>query len=356
MPGQPLGRVIDIDAYFEALESQQLHDDEVGVEEGALTVKLGEKLPIKAPVLAPDRPRPEYARVWPREGGLSIETMQSFHADRIILLDYMDNSTGGEALDGFIRKYESLLNFRSLKFPSSSPKMIVSTLVYKLAIGQFAEDGYAAASKPDLMAPDTSFTLTPKGRELLDYHGHLLFFWKAYNAPYKMEEVHGHRALFPQASAKDVTLSALQYILDHGMIPDVSKWEFAYRSVLLASAHCCVFFGDIPGSLIYWTLVCYIDINEPVITAYDARKEDSPDRPDRPSAAYLKGEVLSGLEQCIGGDAAVLDPIRADFIKEAEGIGVKSARPLLSPAEAWDILHKTLIARSTSQAWPPGPA
>lgn len=375
MTDKPIGRVIDIDAYFESLQQPRPQATEAVVSmpvtnmpqpEAAQSIHLEDVAPASnAGVRSP--------HVWPREGGLSIKEMLSFKPETIILLDYLRGAEVDGGVDRFIQRYEGNINFHGLESEVEAiPHIDVPRGKYQQAAERFLREGYLcstsgyqhldgytvkeiqaflrgqkmkvsgkrneliarlrerfSATKIEQAFPAGWMILTPKGEELMEYHRHLLFFWKKYRWPCSLNGVHKYRTMNPYDSSYEVTLKALREIL----IPASNFDEFTYRSRLLSIGDCCDFFGRNPDGAIYWALVCYIDLHEAMIYGWGRK----------PSTSYLLNGIMVNLEQSLSGKP--LSSLKDEFLKQGEEIRLKFPKKLCSPEVAWNLLCKTLEAK-----------
>lgn len=375
MTDEPLGRVIDIDAYFESLQQPQPQATEPIVSmpvtnmpqpETAQSIHLEDVAPASNAGV-------RSSQVWPMEGGLSIEEMLSFEPETIILLDYLKGAEVDGGVDRFIQRYEGNINFHGLESEVEAiPHIDVPRGKYQQAAERFLREGYLCSTsgyqhldgytvkeiqaflrtqkmkvsgkRDELIArlrerfsaaeieqafPAGWMILTPKGEELMEYHRHLLFFWKKYRWPCSLNGVHKYRTMNPYDSSYEVTLKALREIL----IPASNFDEFTYRSRLLSIGDCCDFFGRNPDGAIYWALVCYIDLHEAMIYGWGRK----------PSTSYLLNGIMVNLEQSLSGKP--LSSLKDEFLKQGEEIRLKFPKKLCSPEVAWNLLCKTLEAK-----------
>lgn len=375
MTDKPLGRVIDIDAYFESLQQPRPQATEAVVSMPVTNMPQPEAAQTPHPESMPPAPYTDGQppHVWPREGGLSIKEMLSFKPETIILLDYLRGAEVDGGVDRFIQRYEGNINFHGLESEVEAiPHIDVPRGKYQQAAERFLREGYlcspsgyqhldgytvkeiqaflrgqkmkVSGKRNELIArlrerfsateieqafPAGWMILTPKGEELMEYHRHLLFFWKKYRWPCSLNGVHKYRTMNPYDSSYEVTLKALREIL----IPASNFDEFTYRSRLLSIGDCCDFFGRNPDGAIYWALVCYIDLHEAMIYGWGRK----------PSTSSLLNGIMVNLEQSLSGKP--LSSLKDEFLKKGDEIRLKFPKKLCAPEVAWDILCKALKAK-----------
>ena len=376
MTDKPLGRVIDIDAYFESLQQPQPQTfDEAIISMSTTNMPQSETtqnihLEDVSPVPNVGGQSPQ---VLPKEGGLHIEEMLSFAPETIILLNYLKGAEVGEAVEKFTHRYEGNINFHGIESEVEAiPYINVERRKYQKAAERFFREGYlcspsgyqhldgytvkelqaflrsqkmkVSGKRDELIArlkerfsdaeieqafPAGWMLFTSKGEELMEYHRHLLFFWKKYRWPCSLNGVHKYRTMNPYDSSYEVTLKALREIL----IPASNFDEFTYRSRLLSIGDCCDFFGRNPDGAIYWALVCYIDLHEAMIYGWGRK----------PSTSSLLNGIMVNLEQSLSGKP--LSSLKDEFLKKGDEIRLKFPKKLCAPEVAWDILCKALKAK-----------
>lgn len=376
MTDKPLGRVIDIDAYFESLQQPQPQATEAVVSMPAANMPQSEAAQTPHPesimplTLHTDGQPPH---VCPREGRLSIKEMLSFKPETIILLDYLKGAEVDVGVDRFIQRYEGDINSHGFESEVKAiPHVDVGREKYQQAAERFLREGYlcsptgyqhldgytvkeiqaflrgqkmkVSGKRNELIArlrerfsateieqafPAGWMILTPKGEELMEYHRHLLFFWEKYRWPCSLNGVHKYRTMNPYDSSYEVTLKALREIL----IPAGNFEELTCGSRLSSMGDCCDFFGRNSDGAIYWALVCYIDLHEAMIYGWGKKT----------STSSLCNGIMVNLGQALNGKP--LNNLKDDFLKKAEKIRERFPKKLCSPDIAWDLLCQKLEAR-----------
>ncbi len=372
MTDKPLGKAIDIDAYFESLQQPQHVGGVVSMPATCMTSSETANIHPESTSQSPHVDGQSFQAL-PREGSLSIEEMLSFAPETIILLNYLEGTDLDEAVDRFIHRYEGEINFHGFESELEAvPHVNVERMKYQKAAERFIREGYLcppfgyqhlngytvkeiqaflrsqkmkvsgkrnelitrlkerfSATEIEQAFPAERLLFTSKAEELMEYHKHLLFFWKKYHWPYSLNGVHKYREMNPHDSSYEVTLKALWEIL----IPASNFDEFTYRSRLSSIGDCCDFFGRNSDGAIYWALVCYIDIHESMIYGWGKK----------PSASSLCNGIIVNLEQSLNGKP--LSSLKDEFLKQGEEIRLKFPKKLCSPEVAWNLLCKTLEAK-----------
>lgn len=372
MTDKTLGKAIDIDAYFESLQQPQHVGGVVSMPATCMTSSETANIHPESTSQSPHMDGQSFQAL-PREGSLSIEEMLSFAPETIILLNYLEGTDLDEAVDRFIHRYEGEINFHGFESELEAvPHVNVERMKYQKAAERFIREGYLcppfgyqhlngytvkeiqaflrsqkmkvsgkrdelitrlkerfSAAEIEQAFPAEWLLFTSKAEELMEYHKHLLFFWKKYHWPYSLNGVHKYREMNPYDSSYEVTLKALWEIL----IPASNFDEFTYRSRLSSIGDCCDFFGRNSDGAIYWALVCYIDIHESMIYGWGKK----------PSASSLCNGIMVNLEQSL--NSKPLSSLKDEFLKQGEEIRLKFPKKLCSPEVAWNLLCKTLEAK-----------
>ena len=182
------------------------------------------------------------------------------------------------------------------------------------------------------------FELTPRGHTLLEYHGHLLYFWKEYKSFYDIQAIHRYRLDNPDISAKEVTIRILQGLMQNELAERSEDRDRIYRSAFLNTARACEFFKAPHEGAVYYALVCYLDINEPVLRGYnrDEYLEMWGGEKEYPSAEHLPGGILDRLDNAL--DNRPLDVIKEEFFKGANALRGACSPDFLPPSDAWQII------------------
>lgn len=391
MTDKPLGRVIDIDAYFESLQQPQPQtSDEAIVSMSTTNMPQPEAAQTPHPESMPPVPYTDGQppHVWPREGGLSIEEMLSFEPETIILLNHIDGRVLNQGIEYFFDRYEKHINFHGF-WPGveAIPHVDVERGKYQQVAERFLREGYlcspsgyqhldgytvkeiqaflrgqklkVSGKRDELIArlkerfsaaeieqafPARWLILTSKGEELMEYHRHLIFFWKKYKYPYDIAEIHKPRISYPHISSKEVTFKALQELMDKELSERSFDRDYVYRTTFLRAAECHEFFGTPRDAAIYYALICYLDINEPILRGYNSDEFLAMwgGEKEYPSADRLLYSIVISLENAL--DDRSLDVIKEEFLAGAQKLKDACSPDFLSPETAWDMIIERPLA------------
>ena len=198
-----------------------------------------------------------------------------------------------------------------------------------------------SAAEIEQAFPARWLILTSKGKELMEYHRHQIFFWKKYKYPYDIAEIHKPRISYPHISSKEVTFKALQELMDKELSERSFDRDYVYRTTFLRAAECHEFFGTPRDAAIYYALICYLDINEPILRGYNSDEFLATwgGEKEYPSADRLLYSIVVSLENAL--DDRSPDVIKEEFLAEAKKLKDACSPDFLSPETAWGMITES---------------